>query len=247
MKKIAFILIFVLIRCNVFAFNPLFVCSGAVESGGADYSDIVAHWNFENSLTLDKGGVTGTAQNSPSFTTDYSLTGSYSGTASGLWNNWYFSITDNDICPRTSGRIGIWIRTPSTLVDDDGYYEVYWSDDDRIRLRNYHTTGLEVLYRGQATTYQYYKESIIATDTAYYIEVAWDESTDTVAVYIDGVEETGFTTAGTFTDTNTDNSGVLYVGGLYIQGMGGAYIDQLIISTDKTRDLYSIRNVTDFN
>ena len=82
-------------------------------------------------------------------------------------------------------------------------------------------------------------------DTAYFWEYAYDSTANTAYVYVDGVLYQQL--SGGANAWSDDTFVTFRLGAESSGSITDQWYDQIIISNDKDRDIYAIRNVTDFN
>ena len=250
MKKKLFIigLVFLLVAGVAYArMNAAFIgIAGVVAEGGEDYSDILLFWRAE-SVTLTTGDYptsgTITITGDAAITSDAGIVGT-----NGLHiPNAYDRAVLTSYSPGTAvGRIGFWFEPVTSVldytylftfyIDGDNYFDVNLHNNQRV-TGNYRSGGTNKYLSSPATT--------LSADTAYFIEVAWDLTTsDTVIIFIstEGAQDSTGTTTSSVTADPISGSPSLTFG---TKGSGGSYYaDNIIISSDATRDLYALRNAT---
>ena len=198
--------------------NPLACCSGA-DAGTCDYS---------------AGDTTGTVFSGAVFNTDavkYGTNGLDLPTLGGV-----VAFTPITATMDEQARIGMWVRL-TTFTDTRRLFSIYYvGERDYIRLKLDGTDELELTYDYNYTTRTATTTGAdLATGTWYFIEAYWNTTTDTMGILVNGVSK------GTYTGTVnpfTDDADYMYIG----DGSGTAqdtHIDNIIISTDSTVDLYT--------
>ena len=214
---------------------------------GVDYSDILLYWGAENSSTADKpAGLTAT-KSTLTYQTSPKLAGSYSAKYTSSANDRVqWTNTSDAIFNRSSGRVGGWVSTGATFVDDNVYFEAHYDASNYVRFRNSGTSGgIEVLWAGAGVTHQAYTSSLaLSAASEHYIEFSY--GAEGIEIYIDGAKQT-ITKSGTYTAMSASPAnGTVSIGASSQIGSApaGASYDQLFISNDSARDLYAIREVT---
>ena len=238
-------LILLIVGVNpVYAGGVMFSAGGV--ASGADYSDIIFYDGLETADS-DKPVLTPTSD-SLTRSTNFKLAGTYSGTyTSSVTNGRRFSNVADAVFDRIEGRVGLWIRTATSITDDRMYFAAtYTTGSDEVLLINDGTTGIEIRWRGQGTTQQNYTGAVLTPNTEYYLEFSYDATE--VVLYIDGVL-TSLTSSGTRTAMSASPAnGIIAIGSNGTFAIDtDQYMDQLIISDDKTRDINAVKTVTDFN
>jgi len=217
---------------------------------GDTYADILTYAAFENTGTLSKPSGQTATTTTLVFVTSPILAGTYAAEYnSSIYNKIEWSNTADANFDRVDGRVGIWITTPATIADDETYFTAYYDDSNWVALRNYLTTGLEIRWVAQGNVYSVYAASIISASTAYYIEFSYGATADDFALYLNGVAQSATKTvvSGSLSGmASTPTDGHIAVGP-HTYSCADATFDQLIISTDTTRDINAIKTVTDFN
>jgi hypothetical protein len=225
----------------------LIQAGGGSAPPGEDYSDINLFWRCEaealasgdyptsGSITTnehaaitDAAGIIGT--------NGLELTAGYDNAAVTAY------VPGSDV-----GRIGFWVRHNSSVVNNTELFKIYISTSNYFRV--YIPAGSDIIfgnYRAGATDHYISGTSVLSADTNYFVEIAWDLTTsNTIVFYLstDGSQDTsGTSTSATF-DPFDDTGFSAYVGDSGGAG-GSVYYDNIIISTDPTRDLYALRNLT---
>jgi hypothetical protein len=227
---------------------------------GDDYSDITFFWTCEtNDLGANDysaGDTTGGYNGNTAITTDAVKIGSKglsAGSGDGT-HNVIFVVSSGDLYGGNplQCRVGFWLYPTGngsqylkpfsfgdalygtdfgalTIQEDGGNYglKVDWNDadgDETISIWN-QTNGN--LFNGTYNTW-------------YFIEIIYDNGT--VTMIRDG--DTGDTAVATFTDMDSVDFATLRFATHWF-GTEVMYMDNIMISSDITRDLYALRNLTE--
>lgn len=256
MKRLKITLIFCLLGALPCFAGSGYTLSGGVLSGegvtaGGSYSDILFHWDAENSLVADKGGITGTNSGSV-FDNTIFQTGSYS--ISRNSNNDYldFTITTSHF-EKAGGQVAFWWYNGNGYQAASGNYILTIGDtvNDYLRFQMHSSggVGMRWIANGGAAQVAEYTASSLATSTWFYVVGKWhpgDAGNDlTLTIYNTDGTTAGSATAATAT-AMTDNPIQIRFG----SAPGDAYrdnMDHLVITNDTARDMWAIRAVADFN
>lgn len=248
--------IFRLILCLIWLLPSLTFAGGMVHGRGSitsgdSYSDITFYWSAE-STTADysAGDSSATAESTVAISGTEPKVGSNSVKVTDSYDRYTF--TAASIFPDLNeGRVGFWLYLDSgdTPASNDAFLSLYNSDEDQITLFYY--TGAELRAeikigngnRTRATT----DAASMSTDTQYWIELSWDNNNDgdgcsfTAYVYSDSA------LVDSATDTTCSGSswGATPIFNVGAHNAGcTSYIDQIYVSSDKDRDLWQLRNLT---
>lgn len=208
-------------------------------AGGADYSDIIFYDNCDsatNGHSPQKG--TGTVTN----TGGILLNTSDQAAGTGCWDqnndgsdNMNFPVASN--FDYTNSRIGFYWN-PQEALTNAGFI-IFTSPSlvsNGFKIQS--DTGNErftIEYAGNGTNNL---GSAVSIGAWYFIELKFSDTT--MELFIDGVSIDTRTRSNAFTDTAIHF-------GTYSGNALDSLWDQVIISNDNTRDLYAIRDVTDFS
>ena len=210
-----------------------------------DYSDITFWWRCETE-TLTTGDYTAgedsTAAPNGGATIDSGTKIVGSNSCDFPTGSDYYAFTDSTdgAFPTGSGRIGFYLYATTRLdngswfrklYDGSNYFYARFKDTDDADL-NY-TAGGTAVSLNSATNW-------LSAATWYFVEVAWDDATDFLQLYVNGVSVG--TQAGSTLTAFTSG------GGFRIGEVNGIetdiHIDNIIISNDYTRDLNALKDLT---
>jgi hypothetical protein len=234
------------IACYAWARSTVVSVVQGAAAVGVTYSDIVFWLGFEANDTtgdynmgsddcvLTGGDNSGTYISAATISGTNCKVGSYCLAPTSGDDGIEFNLTN---MPTTKGRIGFWLYNSSAWAEYDLVftYGNTASNENYIQLVTYSATDeLSLSWRGvgsgifqQAST-----TANLTTSTHYFIEIAWDTTlggTDYCDVYVNGtrfinhVEALDAVVAGKFAFSLSDT---------------GMRIDNFMVSTDPTRDLY---------
>lgn len=216
--------------------------SGVPVSGGGDYSDIIYYWDCE-STTINKGGTTMTMNYYAELVESPSGFGDGTGCVHIPADTGSSSYTTSISLP-AAGRMGCYVRYDSA-ADYATILSLYNNTNDNIQFMQLPMADrIEAVYKADGVQQKINMPGLAdGIGEVYFIELAWDpEGTNTVEAYVNGSLIGQNTNALGEFGTTPDTFYIGKTGG----HAGEMYIDQVIISNDPTRDLYSIRNRTSF-
>ena len=224
--------------------------AGVVAEG--DYSDILLFWRAE-STTMSADDCYGTNA-TWSAEVDYGTTeiveaaakvGTYgvhvAAGETSKQSGYKLVVDTEDVVVTSAGRIGFWVKI-NTWVNFSGLFAVSDSGDPiKFVMTILSDDEVRASYGGTllAST-----SANLSTATWYFIEVAYDASIgdgeDYMEVFVDGssVASSSALTLAPFTPT------FVRVGNPIARSNYSWYIDHFMISNDKTRNLYALRNTT---
>lgn len=237
MKRLTLIILGVLLCTPLYSdMNPYI--AGADDAGDA-YADILFFWTCESATLGDDdysaGDTTGTLNSAAEINATAAKVGTnglYVPTGSDYYS---FDILSNDIFASAQGRIGFWWKYYITTWEDNAMlFTVNGTEDLAILTKN----GDELRVTWGASAWTSTSASLVV-DTWYFVEVVYNTDTDSMRVLIDGSEIIS-STATAFAPLNTPVA--LRIGSF--NGGYQYYIDNFMISSDSTRSLYELRNLT---
>ena len=228
-----------------------FVAQGAGGGGGGgavDTSDVPFYWNCDTATSgqsPQKGAGTitiGAAYTSTTAVVGNGVDNNNTGNSGGRITISTSSAGLNNI-DMSKGRVGMWVypRETSTAADGDPFYVDQATGTGQAKLYWTNING---------TNYWDYKDKSITftptVNTWQFIELAWDSSEATLGrpceVFINGISVSQCS-AGS---TGSVPSGTSFrLGGIDGNSYSMIY-DQVIVSTNPVKDLYSLRNRTSF-
>lgn len=204
--------------------------------GGEDYSDITFYHNTEALGDATKSAGSGTVTYNAGILLETTLpivgSGSWDNNNDG-WDNTVFSLASN--LDMTNGRIGFYTR-----FNEMASGAICWADVTNDFIVKYSSTeNLSVTWRGKTTGLLIALGLTLSTGVDYFWEFKFDG--DTVTIYLDGnLKGTQTSTTQAITSSTMNN--------FSLDGNAwDMFQDQIICSSDKDRDIYAIRNTTDFS
>jgi len=209
-----------------------------------DYSDITFWWRCEGETLdgsddhTDGGDSTATGNSDAAIDSGLKVVGSNScDFPSSL--DFYAFTDDGGMLPVGSFRLGFYIYA-TTGADDGGIFRKYHDADEYFYIRMDGTDDFRVEYKNVSETSQVVTSTnVLPDETWVFVEVAFDDTANTLEVFINGVSKGSDTTSiGAFTTGD----------GIRIGEYGGItndiHMDQIIISNDYTRDLNALKDIT---
>lgn len=173
----------------------------------------------------------------------------------GTTSNWAeFVVSGNDIANAPAGHLSMWFRYASgAWSDSKRLFTLYGDSSDQIRVAALPTEGyLRLTHRGQGNNINVETTSaVLAADTWHFVEVVWNASlgtdADILSLYVDHT----LVANATGSDRNLTTWALASPTFLYLgdytggnQWAGDTYYDQIIISNDTDKDLWSCRDTT---
>lgn len=210
-----------------------------------NYSDITFWWRCEGT-TLDGSDdhtngedSTATLASSAAINTDAVKIGTNGLDCPSADDRAEFTDSTDGMLDPESFRVGMWVYINSWPTNYDGVFVRKDSGAADIYLNYRYTEHTLRLNYGAvlATT-----TATLSLSTWYFVEYAAELSSDTLKIYIDGVER-----ASSSASLSTPTAGGYVRIGEGVGADGDFYIDNVIISNDITRDLYALRNVTAYS
>jgi len=223
----------------------------AEASGGDDYADLVLFWRCEGT-TLGAGDTYGT-DNTPVFESGAAINADahYIGT-NGLDlpttsdrcyfdNNGEYVLNGAGV---SQGRFGAWARI-TTWKENSAFLSAEDALADNII--SFAQSGTDEV-RLFIKTNNIDRKTLITTDanlstgTWYFVECAWDIDNDYCEIFVDGVSKISdsATNLGAFSAALTK----IYTGSASSAVASDFHMDNIMISTDKTRNLYLLKDLT---
>ena len=229
-----------LLLCAVAAQAGVFVGFG--QSSGDDYSDVVFFWTAESTTFGEDDYSAG--DNTPTATGSGLAINSTAGIigTNGIFTStsgsryYSLSVSSNDILP-SSGRMGFWLNNPNTTKVTPVYFQIDSSNKGQLDIEN---NDVSVYWRYQNSTEgTCASNSDVISTGEHFIEFAW--SNGYREVFVDGASVLNCST------TTTEQSFTEIRFGDYDASAdtSAEYMDNIIISDDKTRNLYALRNLTE--
>jgi len=213
--------------------------------------DITFWWRCEN-VTLDGtldftagDGVAAASGGSEAINIDAVRIGTNGLDAAATGSYYSFDVATNDIVSGTTGRMGFWLKK-NTIVSQTVHVRIYQDDSNKITFRTPTATDeLQVYWRAGAAD-----EMFMSTTTAdmvngtwYYVEFAYDAGigagSDYAEIWIDGISKVTVSN-----ETLTPIAPVSMQIGIFGTFASDVHIDNIAISSNKTTDLFFIRNET---
>lgn len=224
------------------------VVVGGVAAPADDYSDILFWWTCEsaNISTGDysAGDTSGEVDSDAVFSASAMKLGTNGLSCPTAWDSVTFSIGDpQDIILGSEGRIGFWFYA-DTLINDQILFYAVFDADNEIIIRYWTADASPCGSHKTGGTNHYYTGTgaSMATGNWYFIEYAWKQSTNYRQCWVNGTS--------CFLDSSTTYANITATGGTIQIGQGGvgtgAYFDNVIISSDSTRNLYLLSGTDNY-
>jgi len=240
--KIISFLFVLLLPTWTFAYHPMLVGVVGKQGVSDSYTDLVFFWTAESTTFGEDDYSAG--DNTPTATgsgLEINSTAGIIGT-NGVYiptsgSRYYlFDVASNDIIPAT-GRAGFWYTSTDLST---ATIPIYWqlTTADRADLT---ITGNDVVFTwrdGNVSRTTCSTSTDVIANGEHFIEIAWD--TNYREVFIDGSSVLNCTT----TTTQQSPTSVRFGDNDVTADSAEKYMDNVMISNDKTRNLYSLRNLT---
>ena len=225
----------------------------AVSVGGVDYSDILFHYNMENSADSDKpsGGsaITGTTNSSWAYDGVVYQVGSYAGDRPGASDGITFALTDA-VFNEAEGQLGFWFLYTDWSAYD-WFVEVNYDGSNYFRIMRASTAKMYAKWQsGGAEDESLTHGTTLTADTWYYIVFYYDiggATTMKLSIYDTAGSEVGTTVTTATAIGSWGSPADSLVIGETNSDSHDVHFDNLIISNDIARDMVAIRAVEDFN
>lgn len=176
----------------------------------------------------------------------FGLTSGCCSSANGTGDNFAWDVSSNDIISNTAGRVGFWWQHKGTWVNGNRFFQVRYAGSaaDEFYVETVNTDDLRFCWEvtGQATRCATDTASTYVVDTWYYIEIVYDLSVPSLELRVDGASKA---TQGNSSAAQTcagASCAQLRLG--TSSGTAFNWLDQVVISNDKTHDLYTAYNAT---
>ena len=217
-------------------------------ASATSYSDITFWWRCEN-VTLDgsndfTAGEDGVAalQSSAVINTAAVKIGTNGLDCPTAGDYALFTDSTGAAWPTGSGRVGFYLRI-TAFTTSCALIQKKYDADEYMTLEMYGTDELKFQYTNTSSTTAITTDANLTTATWYFVEIAYDDATNTKKIYVDGVEKIAVTDAfTTFTSGGSLRFGEAKGCGLSVD----THIDNIIISNDYTRDLNALKDIAAF-
>lgn len=234
---------YILTLCFLFAYSVAYAGQGMgpgpgvkAYSSGESYTDIIFWWRAE-AESISTGDYAATP---PNFTSNLDDGSGYTATAKKVGTNGLDLRGWDELSWTIQGvknfRYGFWWQPknrinagiPFELTNGTDSVMVIWRDTDELEL------NINDAVTAQSTNLN------IALNTWYFVEIMVDDTNNTAKLYIDSLEVVSISSA--FAIAN-DLVTVIH-GDNNSSTEGPQYLDNVMLSTDPTRNLYLLRNDT---
>lgn len=219
------------------------VTSFPVVAGGDPVpTDITFWWTFE-ATTLGEsdysaGDTTATAVGDAVLNATSVKYGTNGGDFPSAGDEFNLDISNADIINAAECRIGFWFYS-NTFVNAATILRIVLDADNVITIQESTTTSNHILFSFEDAATTLYVDNldvIISNGQWYFIEIAISDTSNALAVYVNGDEDSDATTM-------TGNGFAVTGVPIEIGNTGAAgsdfYLDNLMISNDPTRDFYN--------
>jgi hypothetical protein len=239
MKKLLLILLLCLLILPSYGIGRMVVGSGG--GGGPTYTDILFWWTCESANIgagdYSAGDTTGTVFSAATFDVTAVKLGTNGLDCPTSGDSVRFVNASSNILVESAGRIGFWLQVKTWVA---GIFIGTLNSTGVFNLQLYGTDELQFRYNdGTNDRWAITTTANLVVDTWYYIEIAWDVSTELQKIFVDGVEKAS--------NTQTKNA---TVGMTNIDiGSGGTmtlWIDNFVISNDPNRNLYLLKDIDNY-
>jgi len=241
------ILLCLLFASSAYAVSPAILhgMSGGASASTCDTTNIVFWWRAyaadftatNNTLDYSANDTTGIVQGPSSIHAD----ASYFVTGNGVYSSGGYGRVDFDEPSETIDdefRVGFWVKI-NTWVDGNSFWRITQDGDNTADLR---MSGSDELYfywedNNNVATALVTTDANISTGTWYFIQIAGKTSTNYREIFVDG------SAPGTWVSSASISSFagapyIMYIGDVW-GGASDFYLDNIIISTDSTVDLFT--------
>ncbi len=258
MKKLLAIILILLLPITTNASGVMMMGGGTPAAGGRP-ADLLFFWRCEGT-TLDSPNndysgedTTATAVGTAALNATAVKVGTNGGdfTTTGAESIFYFNQTagSGNMVSGVRGRIGFWVYINTFEVNGSFFWITQDGSNYVVVTMRETAEAIDLRFiavkAGQSTALKQF-DTNLASDTWYFIEVAYDfdsvgnQTTGSCNFIIDNVAQTAQTFAWT---ANYTGIGAISFGALGI-ATDSIYEDNIMISNDDTRSLYSWRNNT---
>jgi len=219
-----------------------------VASGGDDYSDILLHYDAENSLNLDIGSVTG-SNSGMSFDNTIYKTSSYSLKRDSNYDHLDFTISTSHF-EKAGGQLGFWWYNESGHVTGSSCTLLRFSDgtNNTFSVSLNYPEGLKAAWSGNGSASYATYSTALATSTWFYVVVYWQPGAagnDLVLTIYDTSGDTeGTASVGGITAMDGDPTGLVF--GNATADAVRFRIDNYVISNNESRNMWGINDETSF-
>jgi hypothetical protein len=248
MKRWLFLLLLTPALCFAGPFSNYY---RSMETSTSLPSDVLFFWTCESetlgSDDYTAGDTTATQNDDVAINSDAAKTGTngvdVDDTGSDGLDRYSFDLDEDSINP-DNGVIGFWFRV-TTWSNNAGMFSGYLDSSNRLEIKLEGTTGIEVFF-GDGVNNNDISITGLSTGTWYFLEYIWDVAADSHTLKI------STTTRGDQVDTTENEtldaislaSASQYVGNSSSNADGDFHLDLIMVSNDKTRNLFNWRTAT---
>jgi hypothetical protein len=204
------------------------------------YGDILFWWRAE-STTLSSGDYPSSGTITLNSDSVINATAAHIGSnglsCSTTWDSASIATTDNNLVSSTAGRVGMWLYIGSDSANGSEVFR-YTVGSNAVYFYLINTSYLSGNYSNGSN--HYYTDTAISLDTWQFVEFYWDTTGGHYGIVIDNTAATASITATAFDGAGSGTMSFGKNGGT----AGTMYIDNVGVSNDYTRSLYSLRNNT---
>lgn len=240
------ILIVLLLPCLAYAQGMQPVGGVTVAAAAGDtYTDILFWWRCEGTTLgagdYSAGDTTAANANTAAINTDAVKVGTNGIDADAAWDGYSFTVSSGDLINTSLGRVGFWLKI-NTWVNNLVVFNTTGSGGVTARLKITGDDDLSFEWVDGTNDNSTYTTGLgLSTGTWYFIEIAWDATSNYKKIFLDSSElsVSNYNGTGINAFTNTE----LRVG-ICSASAGDIYMDNIMISNDPARNFYLLRNET---
>jgi len=227
------------------------ICAGFVGGGGFfgggsgdNYSDITFWWGCESTTIdhTDGEDSSATLNSDANITADAGIVGTNGLDCPTAFD--YAELTDSTdgAWPTGAVRIGFYF-TSNTWNDNCNLIRKYYDADEYITIKRGSGDEITVYITWNGGTTDFTSTDAGLNSGTHFIEVILDDTTNLIQVLVDGTSKGSQTTAWAV----PTSGGTIRVGEAVGCGLAvDAYLDNVIFSSDITRDLNALKNLTSY-
>ena len=235
------------------AWGVLGISGGGGGEAPASYPDILFFHSFETSTTCasctaDKAAGSGTMTCGDGVTIDsgFAAVGSNSLDNNSAWNGATVPLSSEDNATiKTSGRVGFWMYI-TTAANSHVVFLAEYDANNYLKVELL-GSNMYISVSGGGTGATYECGTAVSAATWYFVEVRWDKggAGNDYIMYVSTEISQDTTGVGSEIATGIWAGTTGTIGWNDLEGNGGdTHIDNVMISNDKDRDLYALRNET---
>lgn len=239
--------------------GAIITLGGAAPAGTpSSYTDILFHWNAENSLDADKGTLTAsnTGMTFPSASPSPAVS-TYSLGRTTAEDRCTFTLVEGTHIDKHNGQIGFWYNYSSSSPpgNNEPIFKISYDASNVIQFQWMTGGDVYLKYVGQATTdYVLTASDYMSADTWYFIVGMWN-----VGAVGDDLDVSIYDAAGSLVGSSAGDASITEMDGAadganmtLLIGENSAdtwimYWDNIIVSTDASRNMVAVRATTNFN